>query len=70
MGIFDKLKDVVGKAVVTVPTIKATMLGPRAVGKTSIMASIFSDSRQEVAGTRLSFIPQESCANKLTLKKA
>lgn len=70
MGIFDKLKDAVGKAVVTVPTIKATMLGPRAVGKTSIMASIFSDSRQKVAGTQLSFIPQESCANKLTLKKA
>ena len=59
MGIFDKLKDAVGKAVVTVPTIKATMLGPRAVGKTSIMASIFSDSRQEVAGTQLRFIQQE-----------
>lgn len=54
---------------VTVPTIKATMLGPRAVGKTSIMASIFSDSRQEVAGTRLKFIPQASCAGELTSKK-
>ncbi len=70
MGVFDKLKDAVGKVVVTVPTVKATMLGPRAVGKTSIMASIFSDSRKEVAGTRLCFVPQESCANKLTLKKA
>lgn len=70
MGVFDKLKDAVGKAVITVPTIKATMLGPRAVGKTSIMASIFSDSRKEVAGTRLCFVPQESCANKLSLKKA
>lgn len=70
MGIFDRLKDAVGKAVVTVPTIKATMLGPRAVGKTSIMASIFSDSRKEVAGTRLCFIPQESCASVLSLKKA
>ena len=64
------MKDAVGKAVITVPTIKATMLGPRAVGKTSIMASIFSDSRKEVAGTRLCFVPQESCANKLSLKKA
>lgn len=70
MSVLDKLKDAVGKAVVTVPTIKATMLGPRAVGKTSIMASIFSDSRKEVAGTRLYFVPQESCANKLFLKKA
>lgn len=70
MGVFDKLKDAVGNAIVSVPTIKATMLGPRAVGKTSIMASIFSDSRKEVAGTRLSFVPQESCANILTLKKA
>ncbi len=69
MGIFDKLKDALGNTIVTVPTIKATMLGPRAVGKTSIMASIFSDSRNEVAGTRLSFVPQESCANALTLKK-
>ena len=70
MGVFDKMKDAVGKAVITVPTIKATMLGPRAVGKTSIMASIFSDSRKEVAVTRLCFVPQESCANKLSFKKA
>lgn len=70
MGVLDKLKDAVGKAVITTPTIKATMLGPRAVGKTSIVASIFSNSRKEVAGTRLCFIPQESCANKLSLKKA
>lgn len=70
MGLFDKAKDIVGKAIVTVPTIKATMLGPRAVGKTSIMASIFSDSRKEVAGTRLSFIPKETCANQLTMKKS
>lgn len=70
MGIFDKIKDTIGSVVSTVPTIKATMLGPRAVGKTSIMASIFSDSRKEVAGTKLCFIPQESCANVLNLKKA
>ncbi|MDE6332884.1 MAG: hypothetical protein K2L80_09830 [Muribaculaceae bacterium] len=70
MGIFDKIKDKVGSVVASVPTVKATMLGPRAVGKTSIMASIFSDSRNEVAGTRLCFIPQESCANRLSMKKA
>lgn len=70
MGAFDRFKDTVGKVIVTTPTIKATMLGPRAVGKTSIMASIFSDSRKEIAGTSLCFIPQASCANKLTLKKA
>lgn len=70
MGLLDKIKDKVGSVVASVPTVKATMLGPRAVGKTSIMASIFSDSRKEVAGTRLCFVPQESCANNLTLKKA
>lgn len=69
MGIFDKIKDTVGRAVVTVPTIKATMLGPRAVGKTSIMASIFSDTRNEIAGTNLYFRPQSSCAGVLTTKK-
>lgn len=70
MGILNTIKDKVGSVVVAVPTIKATMLGPRAVGKTSIMASIFSDSRKEIAGTRLCFIPQATCANKLSSKKA
>ena len=69
MGIINKIKDKVGNFVGTVPTIKATMLGPRAVGKTSIMASIFSDSRNEIAGTNLYFRPQPSCAATLTTKK-
>lgn len=69
MGIFNKIKDKVSSVVATVPTIKATMLGPRAVGKTSIMASIFSDSRNEIAGTALYFRPKATSARTLTTKK-
>ncbi len=69
MNFINKIKDSVSKIVAPVPTIKATMLGPRAVGKTSIMASIFSDSRNEIAGTSLFFRPQASCADSLTAKK-
>lgn len=69
MGILDKIKDKVGGALNNTPLIKATMLGPRAVGKTSVMASIFSDTKEEIAGTKLYFRPQASCAGILTAKK-
>lgn len=69
MGFLEKLKDKLGGAVNNTPLIKATMLGPRAVGKTSVMASIFSDTKEEIAGTRLYFRPQASCAGVLNAKK-
>lgn len=69
MGVFDKVKDIISSKIADVPTIKATMLGPRAVGKTSVMASIFSDSRDEIAGTKLYFRPQKDTASVLTSKK-
>lgn len=69
MGILNKIKDIVSSKIADVPTIKATMLGPRAVGKTSIMASIFSDSRDEIAGTKLYFRPQKETSSILTSKK-
>lgn len=69
MGILDKVKDIISSKIADVPTIKATMLGPRAVGKTSVMASIFSDSRDEIAGTKLYFRPQKDTASVLTSKK-
>lgn len=69
MGLIDKVKDKIGGAINCTPLVKATMLGPRAVGKTSVMASIFSDTKEEIAGTKLYFRPQASCAGILNKKK-
>lgn len=69
MGILDKIKDTISNSLGSTPTIKATMLGPRAVGKTSIMASIFSASRDEIAGTKLFFRPEKNTENTLSSKK-
>lgn len=69
MGLLDKVKDKIGGAIGSTPIVKATMLGPRAVGKTSVMASIFSDTKEEVAGTTLYFRPNASCAGILNAKK-
>lgn len=69
MGFLNKVKDKIGGAISNTPLVKATMLGPRAVGKTSVMASIFSDTKEEIAGTQLYFRPQPSCAGILNTKK-
>ena len=69
MNIWEKVKDSLSKQIAEVPTIKATMLGPRAVGKTSVMASIFSDTRDQIAGTSLYFRPQGETATNLINKK-
>lgn len=69
MGIFDKFKDRIGEALHAAPLIKATMLGPRAVGKTSVIASIFNDTKEDIAGTALYFRPQASCAAVINVKK-
>ncbi len=69
MGFLDKVKDKIGGAISDTPLVKATMLGPRAVGKTSVMASIFSDTKEEIAGTQLYFRPQALCAGVLNAKK-
>ena len=69
MDILNKLKDTISEKVVAVPVIKATMMGPRAVGKTSVMASIFSETRDSVAGSRLYFRPAEECAAELQGKR-
>lgn len=52
-----------------VPVIKATMLGPRAVGKTTIMASIFSQSCDAIAGTTLYFRPSGTLGGDLETKR-
>ncbi len=69
MEIWGKLKDAISGKIADVPTIKATMLGPRAVGKTSIMASIFSDAKDKIAGTSLYFHPQGETGTTLINKK-
>ncbi|MCM1141539.1 MAG: hypothetical protein NC453_23455 [Muribaculum sp.] len=69
MGFLNKVKDKIGGAISNTPLVKATMLGSRAVGKTSVMASIFSDTKEEIAGTQLYFRPQPSCAGILNAKK-
>lgn len=51
------------------PVIKATMMGPRAVGKTSIMASIFSETKDEIAGTKLYFRVGKDSSAALTAKR-
>lgn len=68
----DKLKKKVSETLgsgAKVPTIKATMLGPRAVGKTTIMASIFSQSCEAIAGTSLFFRPVGELGGELDDKR-
>ena len=66
MPIFDRINiclDSLGSRIQSTPVIKVTMMGPRAVGKTSIMASIFSETKDYIAGTKLYFrVGKESCA--------
>ena len=69
MDFLNKLKDAVSEKVAAVPVIKVTMMGPRAVGKTSVMASIFSETRDSVAGSRLYFRPAQESAAELQDKR-
>lgn len=76
MGILDKigshldtLKDKVGEAMNVTPIIKAAMMGPRAVGKTSVMASIFSETREQVAGSGAYFRVANESNNVLSTKR-
>lgn len=68
MGLFDKIKDKLGDKVVKT-NLRATMFGPRAVGKTSIMASVFSDVSKNLAGTKLYFHPISDASNSLHNKR-
>lgn len=47
----------------TCPTLKACMLGPRAVGKTTVLTSIFAESQDKLAGSRLYIRPSASHIN-------
>lgn len=64
MDMFDKLKEKFNKArdkasalVGQRATMKACMMGPRAVGKTTILTSIFHNTNESIARTQLKFMP-------------
>lgn len=69
MELFNKIKDKIGGAIGNTPTLNVTMMGPRAVGKTSLMASIFSETRDTVAGAGIYFRPTSETSGELTKKK-
>lgn len=69
MGLFNKIKDKIGGVIADTPTLNVTMMGPRAVGKTSLMASIFSETRDTVAGAGIYFRPTAKTSGELTKKK-
>ena len=47
MAILDKF--------IKTPTLRICMLGPRAVGKTTVLTSVFADTQNDLAGTGLFF---------------
>lgn len=40
---------------IPIPTLRICMLGPRAVGKTTVLTSVFADTQNDLAGTGLFF---------------
>lgn len=69
MRLINIIKDKIGGVISETPTLNATMMGPRAVGKTSLMASIFSETRDTVAGAGVYFRPSPATGAMLTKKK-
>ena len=69
MSMFNTIKDKIGVIISEIPTLNVTMMGPRAVGKTSLMASIFSETRDTVAGAGIYFRPSLETSAVLTKKK-
>ena len=55
MGIFDKVSKFVSEGIdKTIPTLSVCMMGPRSVGKTTVMTSLFSESQSHICeGSRL-----------------
>lgn len=73
---FDKIKKLIKGAEDATgqhATMKACMMGPRAVGKTTILTAIFHNTSQSIAQTPLKFVPDSDtltrmnlCSNQLT----
>ena len=66
MGIFDSFKK---KAVSRIP-MKVCMMGPRAVGKTTILTAIFNDTQENIGATTNLVLKAEGDTNaELTSRK-
>lgn len=70
----DKIKDILnktkGKASALVgqhATMKACMMGPRAVGKTTILTSIFHNTSESISQTKLKFVPDADTLARMNL---
>lgn len=54
MGIIDTVKSKIEGALTSEPpTLSLSMMGPRAVGKTTVVASIFAQSQENISGSNL-----------------
>lgn len=56
-NIIKRASDVTTAAVGQRATMKACMMGPRAVGKTTILTAIFHNTNESIAQTKLKFVP-------------
>lgn len=70
MPIFDSISDRLAGRIGRAPVIKVMMMGPRAVGKTSIMASIFSETKEKIAGTEIYFRAVDKTIKDLSDKRS
>ena len=49
MGIFDKIGQIIsGNSSDATPTLSICMMGPRSVGKTTVLTSIFHESQSQI----------------------
>lgn len=68
MSLLKKIKDKLGDKV-DKTKLRATMFGPRAVGKTSVLASVFAETCDDIAGTQIYFRPVGDASNNLHNKR-
>lgn len=61
MGLFDRFKP-------DSPTMRVCMMGPKAVGKTTVMTSVFNETQQSIAGTSLNLTARGETNAALTEK--
>lgn len=64
-NMFKKAKDTTSALVGQRATMKACMMGPRAVGKTTILTSIFHNTNESIAQTKLKFVPDADTLSRM-----
>lgn len=62
---FKKAKDKTSTLVGQRATMKACMMGPRAVGKTTILTAIFHNTSESIAQTKLKFVPDADTLSRM-----